>query len=348
MLREAVLRLAATEPGFDPDEAKRRVGLPGCWPGGSDDADPGVSKLIELHNDICLEGARDISRAFLARGLGHFFAKGVALIDSGVYGTADRSLSDIDLYVRPTDCDAAVSELEALGYIMFPEAGQVGPPGLRSALGLQRATGVSIERVQVDLHRALDPLDRLLPRNHLGIGDDFINAAVTPGSLPVPAVQHHCFILMHQLVHSDMLQFHSLIDLASIASDLTADGARELSRLCADARISGFSLGLIDLLEREFGLRWPWKPESPEAIRRWELGEWLRMASSAGEDDRAMITVGRIKRRIGLLDGGVSRMAVLGDVLLPPAEFLRWRWGKSAPIGYLAHVAQMVRKVARR
>ena len=349
----AAVRRAANRVGlgdFVP-EFLLRIGLPGLMTRLSVDPpvpmDPSLLRAQKLYHTLVFEHAETLSVAFRSRDIEHFFAKGVALV-GWVYQPGDRFLGDIDLYIPFPARDTAISTLRELGYAPLPEPEQSGPPELRSALAFEYATERQIEQIGVDLHWALDPVERLLPRREREIPRRVWDVVVSTGTLNVPFPEHHAAILAHHLIHTDLIHIRSLLDLAFVFQQFSTDGGAEFLATCQQLRLGGFGVTLARILDQDFGIR---RAEAQRPVggenrfnRQLNLERWLMLVAGADPDDDNRITLGRIRRRLRVLDHRNIRTLV-ADVVVPPAAFLSWRWGKPFWRARLMHVGQLVRKL---
>ena len=187
--------------------------------------DASLLRAQKLYHLLVFEHAEELSEAFRSRELPHFFAKCIALAGR-VYQPGDRFYGDIDLYIPWDTRDAAIASLAQLGYRPLPEEDQAGPPELRSALALEYVSGADIDRIGVDLHWMLDPVERLLPRQDRPVPPFVWEGVRAEGRFNVPAPEHHAAMLTHHLVHTDLLHVRSLLDLAFVFQEFDYDGGR--------------------------------------------------------------------------------------------------------------------------
>ena len=238
--------------------------------------------------------------------------------------------------------------LTKLGFNALSDSEQAGPDALRSALALEGAGGSVMERAPVDLHWSLDPVERLLPRRDRGIPERIWSGLTRSNGLPVPGPEHHAAILAHHLVHTDLLHVRSLLDLAFVFDSWPENAGAEFLTSCRELRIGRFALILARIVAHDLGI------DRTNAIRgkdrpgrfasRLDLERWLLLVCRADPEDDNMITVGRIRRRLQLIDNG-GAATLLGDVFFPPAAFLKWRWQtESVSRARIKHYGQLARK----
>ena len=352
-LYEATASVATTAyQGEYTDQLLARLGIPGLVcrlelkPASSHEAS--FLPALKFYHTLLREGAQEISDQLTRSGVDHFFAKGVALLGS-IYRPGDRFVSDIDLYVPLEQRAPALDVLQRLRYVELPERDQAGPVTLRSALILEREAPSEVERLIVDLHWGLNPVERLLPRRNRPVPEKIWSHLDTTGPLRVPSPEHHAAILVHHLVQSDLLHVRSLLDLALVFGASPEPDVAEYLATCRMLRIGRFANWLLTLLHDEFGLEVRSPPgEGPAAWNRFTrdltLHRWLAFVARTYPDDDSVITVRRILRRLQLIDAGGAG-TLFGDLLLPPKAFLEWRWGADRLwMARLRHCGQIVRK----
>ena len=305
-------------------------------------------RLQSLSQVLMLECAEEISTSFREEGVRHFFTKGIALLGRP-YNTGDRSVSDIDLFVRHREIDAAVDVLEQLGYSIALDHEQSGPHGMRTTLAFVKSAGSDLEAVNVDLHWALDPVDRVLPHFGDPLPAGFWKNIVGDG-IPRPAPMDHVAILFHHLVHTDLMHFRSLIDAALLLDGATDDAIGALWETCGELGIQRFARGALDMLEVDLGVRLPDK--LPKFDGLWPapvpvLEDWIRLIWDSPDADFEAITRRRLWRRTLTADSTLAPLSLLKDVVLPPRDFLRWRWpeARSPWEAWKNHAGQLARKV---
>jgi hypothetical protein len=260
---------------------------------------------------LFLDNAREISYDLGRSRILHFFGKGIALLGS-VYQPGDRHLADIDLYAHGPQRRAALDALDRLGYRVLPEAQQSGPSEHRSAIMLERHPSSDEERVRVHLRWTLDPVERLVPRRERPIPDRMWDAVWTQGHLRVPSHEHHAAILAHQLVRTDLLHVRTLLDLAYLFNAFTEGEGLEYLTTCRELRIGRFAIILAELMAKEFGIVRPYA--LADGPGRWThftrdltLERYLTIAAETDPNDHNTMTIGRIRRRLELLDTGGAK-----------------------------------------
>lgn len=336
----------------DVEQLLIRIGLLGLVarlvPESQLDPESPMLRMQKLYHVLLHERALELGDALRRANVRHFFAKGVALLGS-TYRPGDRFLADMDLYVFPAGRSAAVEVTRGLGYGELPDEQQAGPPELRSTLAMQHMSSAEIEQVIVDLHWTLDPVERLLPRRDRPLPDLMWDAVDDSGDLALPHPEHHAAILVHHLVHSDLLHVRSLLDLALVLDEFSKGGGGEYLTLCRQLRIGNLAARLVEVLQREFGVEIDGATRPPAGsrsrfLRKLDLERWLAMVARAHPDDDSAITVQRIRRRLQLVDGGGAK-TLWQDLFAPPAEFLEWRWKDTSVMRTGAkHYRQLLRK----
>lgn len=307
---------------------------------------PGLLAAQKLYDALLVEQADAVSGVLRAAGVPHCFVKGIALAGA-VYQPGDRLQGDIDLHVPPAARNATLAALATLGYAPTADDDQAGPGPLRSAVALERVDG-GFGSATIEVHWAVDPLDRLLPRGDRPLPAIVWDMLDTTGPRTVPAAAHHAALLAHHLVHTDLLHVRGLLDLAMVLPEVRNDAVATYRTTCAALGIERFGLAVARLIARDLGA--PLTPRLTDApasraapLRRLTLERWLTLVAQTDPGDDARITVARIRRRLGLLD----RPAVVPlaeDLVWPPAAFLEWRWGRPLWRARLHHYGQLARK----
>jgi hypothetical protein len=327
-----------------------RFGLPGLMSRIEVDPpvtlDPALFRVQQLRHALLEEQALRVAASLSAAGVQHFFAKGVALLGRP-YRPGDRLLADMDVYVRPDDRERATRVLESLLYRRLPEWDQAGPASMRSTLALERESAHTIERCTVDLHWALDPVERILPRRDRPVPERVWRSLQTGGPLTRPHPEHHAAILVHHLVHTDLLHVRGLLDLAFVFQEMRADAGGEYLATCALLRVGRCAAELAHLVARDLGVVRP-GAMTEGAAPKLTLEGWLTLVAQSRPDDDGAMTVARLHRRLRLVDrGGLPTLGA--DLLFPPAAFLRWRWpGRNLLDATLRHYRQLARKALAR
>jgi len=337
----------------------RRLGIGGfvrCRTEGprADGSFDGESTLLRLAQGLVKEAAEELSAAFDRRGIQHFFLKGVALTDR-IYGSGEREMVDIDVHVVPSAREAVRGTLVELGYDIPPDEQQEGPAALRAGLVAERNTGSSqIEHIGVDVAWGLDPVDRLLPRPDRRIPTMVWDQLDLSGSLPVPCDAHHVVLLIHHLVHHDMLHFRGLVDLALLWPRVSEESGRDIEVLAEQLGVLRTSRLLAAVLQSDFGVTIAAAGPAPGdwrgrcARRMLDPVTWCIWASNATDTEFVEINVRRMRRRLLLLDHLRAPPALVADAVFPPREYLRWRWPetRSTAKALVKHLARVVGKLA--
>ncbi len=320
--------------------------------GAVDDALEGARLLVGLIESTLFEAAVQISRALSAETVPHFFVKGIAL-SGRVYRSGDREMADIDLHVRPGMWSRAVDMLRGLGYTLLPPEEQDGPAALRAGVALHRGSADSeVSNVSVDLRWGLDPVNRLLPRPDLPIPEVVWQELDRTGPIPVPSDHHHAALIVHHLVHHDMLHVRGLLDLALLWSRLLPDCGRKFEDLARELQVLRASRILGQVLVKHFDLS-PCGLEAPPDDVRSRMAmallqpvRWCSWAARAGESEFVEITWLRVWRRLLFVDRVRSVPGLVGDALFPPSKYLRWRWpqSRSAAGAWGRHLSRVIGK----
>jgi hypothetical protein len=356
------LATAASGLGYPrPDGAERlarRFGVAGFvrrHRGARTSAHPDPSRvLVDMFAQVLLEAARDISERLDANRVPHCFVKGVALVGR-VYRPGDREMVDIDLHVHPDARQRALEVLELLGYAPLPSAEQDGPSALRAGVALESASGrAEVEHVALDVRWGVDPVDRLLPRPDLTLPDVIWQSIDRSGPLPVPADPHHAALIVHHLVHHDLLHARGLLDLALLWRRLPEEASGPLLELAGCLGVTRATRLIGEMLSQHFALSQlalgpvPQDWRARRARRLLQPVPWLTWAGAASDAEHAMITRSRVARRVLLLDDGWAGFRALRDAVVPPRPYLRWRWPQSSGMGaLLKHLNRVTLKLLR-
>ena len=336
-----VLQRAARACGDSRDGAAlglaRRLGIGGfvrsrTTARATDGSIDGESALLRLAQNCGKEAAEELSTAFAMRGIRHFFFKGAAVADT-IYRSGEREMADIDVHVAPSAAEAVKETLVELGYDIPPEEQQEGPAALRAGLVAERRAGVSpIEHIGVDVAWGVYPVDRLLPRPDRPVPDAVWDRLDLTGSLPVPCDAHHVALLVHHMVHHDMLHVRGLVDLALLWPRISERSYHEIEVVAARLGVLRASRLLATVLQSDWGVAIAGSGYVPND-RRWRAAlrmldpvTWCVWASDADDSEFAAINVRRIRRRLLLLDNLRAAPGLLADAVFPPREYLRWRW----------------------
>jgi hypothetical protein len=315
-------------------------------------APDGARLLAGLTERAILEAAEEISGALSREGVAHFFVKGIALVER-VYRVGEREMADIDLQVSPSARANATHVLMRLGYQPIPEPEQGSPAEMRSGVALQRSkSGSPLDYVAVDLRWGIDPLDRLLPRPEVPVPERVWRSLDGSGALPVPDDAMHAVLIVHHLVHHDMLHLRGLLDLALLWSRLVSASREAMTALAAELGVLRALRLMDEILSDHFGLdalgvgRCRRDSRYRRALHMLEPVNWCVWAARAPETEFVETTMRRIYRRLIVMDDLRSIPRLVEDALIPPEVYLRWRWPeiRSLALLRLKHVTRVVRK----
>jgi hypothetical protein len=314
----------------------------------------GERVLLGLAQGLMSEAAEELSAALTGRGIQHFFVKGMALAER-IYQPGEREMVDIDVHVVPSAREAVKGALEELGYFILPDEEQAGPAALRSGIFAGRYAGSSqLEHIGLDLAWGLDPVDRLLPRPDRPVPREVWDCLDLTGSIPVPKNAHHVALLVHHLVHHDMLHFRGLVDLALLWPKVAEESSREVEILAKQLGVLRATRLLAAVLQSDFGVQLV-SPGPAPADRRGKRARrmldpvcWCTWVSNATAAEFVEINLRRIRRRLLLLDDVRATPGLLADAVIPPREYLRWRWpeARSTAQALLYHLVRVAGKVA--
>ena len=130
---------------------------------------------------------------------------------------------------------------------------QPGPQELRGACVLHREAPADIESVTVDLHWAMEPLDRLLPRATVAV-PDIVWESLGGEGLMAPSDECHLVLLAHHVAHHDMLHFKGLLDFALVWQRLPAGAGVRVEAVARQVGAWRAVRVLGGILTREFAL----------------------------------------------------------------------------------------------
>ena len=312
--------------------------------------------LQSLYERMLVQAASELSSSLAARDIPHFFLKGVALA-GWLYEPGDRTFVDVDLCVAPEARGEALDTLRVLGYREYEPAHQSGPAELRPGVTLvSGAARSALETVVVDVRWGIEPVDRLLPRADTPVPDAIWHRVARTGSLPAPAPEHHAALVLHHLVHHDLLHVRGLVDFALLWQRLSGDAGKEFEETAGRLGVlrAGRVLSAVlvqDLaLERRPGIGPPPRDlRGRQLARLLKLERWLTWAGATSVHEHVAITPRRVARRVLLLDRLTSARRLVADAVWPPREFLRWRWpdARSLNVARGMHLLSVARKLGR-
>lgn len=313
------------------------------------------TRARRLFESVMLKQAADVSAVLTARGVTHFFLKGV-VVSRWLYEPGERHFVDIDLCIPPEQRASAMDALATMTYAELPGETQGGPAALRPGVVLVRDLArTAMEAVNLDIRWGIEPIDRLLPRSDTPMPEAVWARLTRVGSLPSPDPAHHAALLLHHLVHHDLLHIRSLLDLTLLLQRLPADAgaefekvARRLGVLRAARAVSGALRRDLDL-ELDPGIGAESRDLRGRRLARiLRLEEWLTWAGAAAGQEHVSVTPRRILRRTLLLDRIGSVRKLIADAVWPPSEFVRWRWPDAGSMGHARakHLTSAIRKIA--
>jgi len=284
---------------------------------------------------VLREAGVEASVALSTRGVPHFVGKGVAFMP-GLYQPGDRQLADLDLWVHQDAVPPAREALVSLGYTEGQGGLQSGPASLRPGSWWFRDAPSPVESVSLDLHWGVEPVTRVLPRVGLNLPEEVWECLDGRGPFPVPDPAHHAALLIHHLVHHDLLHIRGLLDLVLLWQRGLARerlvGLTQYLGVWRAARAIGTTLAR-ELALGDAALGAPagdWRGRRLARLVR--LDRWLNWAARAQEREYVEMTPRRLVRRMILLDRARDVPRLLADVVWPPADHLRWRWPAAGTI----------------
>jgi len=342
-------------------ELARRFGLEGLavrhgLGDPDDDRLRGAARARRFYEEVLLEAAHDVSAALAAAEVPHAFVRGATLIGS-CYHPGDRELADLDVHLVPAHARTALDVLQTEGLLPLPLAQQSGPPALRPGLVLERAApGTELTTVTVDLHWGFEAVERLLPRSGPDLPPDWLERLETANGLPCPTDEDHLAILVHHVVHHDLLHVRGLLDFALLVDRVGGAGGARFVAAAEALGVGRAARHIHAIAVRDLGAE-PLPRAIPPARSRRDrraaalvgLDAWLAIAAEANLREAAEVTRRRVRRRSVLADGRMTWARLAVDALWPPADFLRWRWpGMAWPAARLRHLGRAARKLLAR
>ena len=355
-LNRAAADIGEQEPS-GAQQVARRLGIAGfvsrlC--AGSGHPPDAERLLTSLSEQLLYEAALEVADVLVRHGVPHFFVKGIALVRR-VYQAGDREMADIDLHVAPERRGETVHLLAELGYEPVADSDQDGPAELRPGVVLARGTGVAgLQRVLLDVRWGLDPVERLLPRPDHPVPDAVWEHLDLSGPFPIPSDASHAALLVHHLVHHDMLHIRGLLDLALVWQRLSPPDGVEVAEVARHLRVLRATQTLAEVLAADLSIDTPhgigpvprdWRGR--RARRLLEPARWYAWAAVTPSPEHVMITPRRLARRVLFLDALGAVPALLADAVRPPREYLEWRWPEASLPGgaWARHVGRLIGKL---
>jgi len=163
-----------------------------------------------------------IDEGMRARGISAIALKGTALYAAGIYSPGERPMADLDVLVRPVDCERCASLLETLGFherYRFWKNRVFSP---RDEPAPVRLGEHADNAIRVELH---DRICEILPQRLTDISRFIQPAEAAPGLSPYPS---KAALMAHLLLHAAggivprevrLIQLHDIARLAARMSD---------------------------------------------------------------------------------------------------------------------------------
>jgi hypothetical protein len=299
--------------------------------------------------------ARQVSKALSKAGVRHCFFKGIVLLGR-FYHIDERCLADVDLLVDLAHANKALAALHQEGYDELNDRKVWAPAARRPGVTMYRPESVSIDGtpdVLLDVHWGLESVGALLPDEEIVLPPAVWERVSDDQGLPVLTDEHHAALVLHHLVRHDLLHVRGLLDFALLWETLPQTAGADLSEL-ADTlgvgralrvigRVLVDELHLYPLRGVRLGPR-DWRDRL--ALRNLRLRPWLMWAARHVNEVVRHVTVTRSLawRRLQLVDTPHPGR-LLRDLMLPPREYLHWRW-PDVPAGGAAwrrHMATALR-----
>lgn len=354
-LGQAAAALGSRAPAADLELAEY-FGIGGLLrrlaPAPTDPPRPPTERLVALTNRLLLEAADELAAALRRASVGHVFVKGVALLGER-YQFGDRALVDVDLLIRPDARARAGEVFDRLGYRDLDRDEPLGTLDLYAGTNFGRGGLDDVDSVSLDVQWGMRPSDRFLPRADSPIPPG-VWARAARGRLDIPSAEDHAALIVHHLVMHDLLHVRGLVDVVMLWPQIVEGGGAIFGLMIDRLGVGPAGRAVAQVLERDLGLPWPPGLRRPSPglrhevlTRQLRLDRWLTFAGAADSREQEMITRRRVLRRLLLTEGFARSVRLLGDALVPPREYLRWRWPDAPSDGaaWLRHLARVARKV---
>jgi hypothetical protein len=308
-----------------------------------------------VHGARLRKEARNISRALSKADVRHCFFKGIALLGR-FYHIDERRLADVDLLVDLAHANKAMAALHQEGYDELGDRKAWRPAADRPGVTMYQPESVQMDGtpdVLLDLHWGLESLGTLLPDEEIVLPPSVWERVGDEQGLPVLPDEEHAALVLHHLVRHDLLHVRGLLDFALLWEALPQNAGAQLSALADTLGVSRAlrvvgrvlvdELHLYPLRGVRLGPR-DWRDRL--ALRNLRLRPWLMWAARhVGEATRHVVVTRSLAwRRIQLADTPHPGR-LLRDLVLPPREYLRWRWPNlpSGGAAWRRHVATALR-----
>ena len=304
-----------------------------------------------LWDETLLEARADVDRVLGARAVPYLMFKGGALLGEQ-YRTGDVWMVDLDVLVPLEARERAEAAFEAEGWPKQDPVGGPSLPGAPGAVFRRPLGGGAISAVEVDVHWRVAPVERVFPWRGKSLPEEVWRSAVRSGSSPVPRAGHHAAMIVHHVVRHDFLHFRGVFDLIQLWPALLAsEESAAFASLAASFGVSRVAAWLCRALEADLrlealGPRGPQAPSAraPSSLRSVLSLVGLELDASDRDMDANAMTFSRGLRRLRTVDRPLrASRTLLMDALVPPDEYLRWRWpGTRAPVRRLNHLSRLL------
>ena len=269
-----------------------------------------------------------IVAAVRARRLDVLLMKGASLAYDVYLDPAWRVRSDVDAFIRESDCEAVRGCLEELGYACTPVAGRL----VAYQFHAERRDDRGVRHLY-DMHWKIANRQRFAGT----VSFDELAAAAIP--LPCLGAGARGFGRAHALWlacvhraahHYDQETLVWLYDVHLLTSALDAEGTAQFLALAERSAVRRICLRALRLARDRFGT------SVPAAV--------IRALESAPEDEASAVFLRSDMRQIDVLvddlralPGWRSRLLLLKEVLFPAARYMRqiYAAGSSAPLAWL-------------
>ena len=282
---------------------------------------PGEIAFARLLAAERTETTRVLSTALRAAGVRHCFVKGAAL--DACYRPGERDADDLDVLVARDDLSPCTASLAIHGYAPVRGADQAAPPAMRR--GLEFVGPGDLSPV-LDLQWGLTSVNRLLSDCDAGVLEPLWNRVLVENGVSVPPPAWHLALLVHHLVHHDLLHARAVLDLLLVGEHFAPSEVEEVLRVAAALRVRRVTEAWLTASARRLGGAGLPGTAGPRLTAAFDPARLFALSDRAPAVEHQRITWARLRRRFGLLDRRRDVGRLLRDALVPPDVYLRWRW----------------------
>jgi hypothetical protein len=258
--------------------------------------------------------------------------------------------------IKPVHRNNLLALLHTRGYGELDETNGWAPGRHRPGVTMtpdEAADGAG-GRILLDLHWGLEAPSPVLPETGLQVPETVWRGLDTARGFPVPRDEHHAALILHHLVRHDMLHIRGLVDFALLWNAMPHTSGAEMTALARHLGVSRALRVVGRVLVNDmmmFPLRGvrlgpaDWRDRL--AIRRLRMRRWIAWAAARAQLKKprhVMISRRRAWRRF-LLTDSPHPARLIGELLRPTREYLRWQWPnvKSEGDAWRRHFASALR-----